>query len=618
MESAADVVKASVRETLAERERAVAEAERALWEVDRARALDAGCAIELLRADDELLEERQRLEGHRTFRTQLFDPKGRRRYGPRFTQYHLAKPQQGGEWPLGRPDRSADRAVAHASLLRSRVTGAPDPKAASLEAGAAYACAAAASAKEKAPSAAVASLEKTARHLLAAATKPTNERRVLRRRTKIAVVKEILRRRALMRPEKRRRDERRCRREHARLLAAERRTQRARRSAAHLMLFKDALRAERPFATSPSVDDAHAHVTSYLSLFSLSDDDHTDAEDEHDYDAFCRYFGGDGRSSSSSSSSSKKTSEPDDDRDSETTSPTTSPTEKTLSGEESTTRKHESSLNASSIATGADSLMPAPTTTDLREARLAALKTVHSLLSERGVRHLDGDLSDVRWVPNSLDHLRRHSLGRLADVHVRVLQEMLSFEEEKRDPELLAALGTLRAKAGAIAEARALFLEAARGRRYDDPELLEAESLRTKQAPPTGSFRLPRPGGRYDFALRDEARKLRKSGGDGLVASWFVSEAEAEPSPLTMSRRRRRREDSAALSSQIQVRRSSGEFEVDDDEAIISRAEDRRLRRPRHREETSSSSRRAEDQQGRRTTEQEGLFQLGAGRIVVK
>lgn len=200
-----------------------------------------------------------------------------------------------------------EKMFARAQWLRGRVKQAADPKAAALEAGAAFAEAAAAVVHQYQPqrskarafkindkdARAASALEDDARVLFQLATQPSNPRVVLRRAMNIAAMKEIHRRRELMRPEKRRKEERRARRLHARELAAERRRQRSRRAAAHLALFRDGLRSKgyAGFAATRAVEPntvvstfgaiiaserpqaAALHARNYLALFCLTDED---------------------------------------------------------------------------------------------------------------------------------------------------------------------------------------------------------------------------------------------------------------------------------------------------------------------------------------------------------
>lgn len=241
-------------------------------------ALTVGVAIQLFRADDELVEELQHVKrGNRDFKmpTALHDALGQRTYGTMFMHSAIsASPDAELWWPWGAAPLTdarccaPEKVLARAQWLRGRVKCAADPKAAALEAGAAFAEAAAALVRERHPRGrgkvvrikddvvvAASTLEDTARGLLRLAAQASNPRTVLRRATHIAVVKEVLRRRALMRPEKRAKSVAKARARHARELAAERRRQRARRKAAHLSLLRDMLRAEG----APGMPTTRAH-----------------------------------------------------------------------------------------------------------------------------------------------------------------------------------------------------------------------------------------------------------------------------------------------------------------------------------------------------------------------
>ena len=438
-----EAIKKAVRSALAKHEEYVAKVEEAIWEEDRNRALEVATAVELLRSDDEMLEEVQRLNGDRRFVTEFYDPKQRRRYGPQFAQYRKkTKVDPELWWPWGCVDRfqGADKALARAQWLKKRMKTAPDPKAVAIDAGVAFAGAAAASANLKDSPAA--SLEATARKLFDMATLPTNPKTVVRRAAKVAEMKETFRRRALMRPEVRLRDEVSAMRIHARHLAAERRTQRSRRQTAHLTLFRDAIRSKgKPGcpmtrADPPDILVATKHATRYLDLFSLHDDDHTDSEDEDDYPAYCRFFGG------TVVKATRTTKLGGDD----IAMPSPSPAPQETTGTISSGSTMSSLVGGTTIATTDGGLLPAPSLSELRSRRTAALMMVHRLLSSRGVRHVDKDLGDVDWEPNSVGHLASGSLGRLADLEARVLEELLAHGDKC---EHLAALGVLKAKVGA-------------------------------------------------------------------------------------------------------------------------------------------------------------------------
>lgn len=237
---------------------------------DQETAFAVASAIQLLRADDEALEEKQRLihfgtGSGRTFKTALRDEHLRFRYTRTFSQYNFRIEDAsslwwpwGGEAEVRKCLVDSDRMMARAQWLRSRAKRAADPNAVALEAGAAFAEAAAGVmshyAKQCSHSCvrnvdardanAARVLENDARQILQFATQRSNPRIVLRRAVQESKLKESLRRRQFMTPAKRIENERRARRLHARELAAERRRQRARSAAAHLALLRDALRSK--------------------------------------------------------------------------------------------------------------------------------------------------------------------------------------------------------------------------------------------------------------------------------------------------------------------------------------------------------------------------------------
>lgn len=237
---------------------------------DQGIASAVATAIQLLRADDEALEEKQRLldvdtGSGRTFKTALRDEHVRLRYSRTFSQYNFPIEDAsslwwpwGGEAEIRKGLVDGERMMARAQWLRSRAKRAADPNAVALEAGAAFAEAAAGvmshyvkqggrscRSKVNARDAHAARvLEDDARHLLQFATQRTNPRTVLRRAVQERKLKESLRRREFMSPAKRIKDEENARRLHARELAAERRRQRARSAAAHLALLRDTLRSK--------------------------------------------------------------------------------------------------------------------------------------------------------------------------------------------------------------------------------------------------------------------------------------------------------------------------------------------------------------------------------------
>ena len=138
-----------------------------------------------------------------------------------------------------------------------------------------------------------------------------------------------------------------------------------------------------------------------------------------------------------------------------------------------------------------EDLPPIPTVEELRQDRDTLLALFHALFFVRGVRHLDSDLTDPDWYPGSAAHLNGASLGGFADCHREVMEEYVPIRarEHAASPsddddyaELLASLGTLRAKAKDAAGAAEMFLRAAteRDRRRDArsgraSELKEAE-----------------------------------------------------------------------------------------------------------------------------------------------
>ena len=122
-------------------------------------------------------------------------------------------------------------------------------------------------------------------------------------------------------------------------------------------------------------------------------------------------------------------------------------------------------------------LPPPPTKAELRTARDSALKLLHDLFHCRGVRHLDGDLADGRWRVYSEKHILEGELGALQDEHRAILEELVDRKVDRGvdaddvddTPELLAALGALRAKARDTKGATRMLLMAAteRDRRRD-------------------------------------------------------------------------------------------------------------------------------------------------------
>ena len=206
--------------------------------------------------------------------------------------------------------------MARAQFLKGRVKKAPDPRALSLEVGAAFAEAAAATAREEAKERsklglpapgedeelgnAADQLEVEGRDFLKAAVVGSDAPTVLRRAASISVVRECVRRRERMRPEKRQASLLVARKLHSRELAAERRRQRHRKASAHLALVRDAIRSRGKAgkcssrALQPDAKAAADHAKRYLEYFVLSDDDRTDSDDEDDYLDLCKYFCGEG------------------------------------------------------------------------------------------------------------------------------------------------------------------------------------------------------------------------------------------------------------------------------------------------------------------------------------
>lgn len=89
-----EAVKAVIRLSVQQQERRVADVEEDVLRRDREDAFVVASAIQLLRVDDEALEEKQRLgdpsvSGEPAFETALYDEHSRRRYSSGFTRYGL-------------------------------------------------------------------------------------------------------------------------------------------------------------------------------------------------------------------------------------------------------------------------------------------------------------------------------------------------------------------------------------------------------------------------------------------------------------------------------------------------------------------------------------------------
>ena len=130
---------------------------------------------------------------------------------------------------------------------------------------------------------------------------------------------------------------------------------------------------------------------------------------------------------------------------------------------------------------------------ELRQDRDTLLALFHALFFVRGVRHLDSDLTDPDWYPGSAAHLNGASLGGFADCHREVMEEYVPIRarEHAASPsddddyaELLASLGTLRAKAKDATGAAEMFLRAAteRDRRRDARSARASELKEAEQA----------------------------------------------------------------------------------------------------------------------------------------
>ena len=158
--------------------------------------------------------------------------------------------------------------------------------------------------------------------------------------------------------------------------------------------------------------------------------------------------------------------------------------------------------------------------------------SLHALSIVRGVRPLDSDLTDPDWYPGSAARLYGASLGGFADCHREVMEEYVpirarihesSPSDDDDYAELLASLGTLRAKAKDAAGAAEMFLRAAteRDRRRDArggraTELKEAERCyeealtrrrRRLRARPSSHSRRPRDCTAPSFPRGPRARR---------------------------------------------------------------------------------------------------------------
>lgn len=289
-----EALKSSARLCVEQQAERIAEAKD---EVDRRKQSNAAAVastIKLLRVDDEALEETQRIaKQSRTFATALYDERGNTRYSSTFTQYK--NPIDDSEslwWPWGSTTKeqnkvctSLDKMVTRARMLRSRIKQAVDSHAAALEAGVAFAQAAAAAHPSrrgkdssslrrrttKEASNMAADLEEEARGLFRVAARHSNERLILRRATDAAVIKEAVRRRSFMKPAQKDEDVELARRLHARKLAAERRRQRTHQAEAYLALFRDSMRSKglAGYPTTRAVEPDVEVLPLYLPLIPI-------------------------------------------------------------------------------------------------------------------------------------------------------------------------------------------------------------------------------------------------------------------------------------------------------------------------------------------------------------
>ncbi|CAH0364271.1 unnamed protein product [Pelagomonas calceolata] len=618
--------KNKVRATIAVQDAMTGDREHGVLLKDRENALRVASIIEMLRADDEGLEEVQnlpQLQNDKKFETRLVDERGRRRYAPRFSKY--PPPALGPSnmwWPWGCPHtQDAGALMNRAQLLKEHYRSQPDPRGEALEVGVAFAEAAAAAHREanrrlvgnvegECPEdELVAHLEKEARDFLRMACGKSDVKQVLRRACSISACREIVRKRTFTRPEKIRDQVLVARKLHARECAAERRRQRKRRQCAHLALLRDSLRQKgRPgrttsSATGPDVKSGVKHYTELMTLFALNDDDdRTVSEDEDDYEAMITEFAGDpargvtpalseedeerlaheakfvskevidarvkagllfDRSHAKNQSTvaidgltiscrRERASAPPSVKSEGAVAATlatssslvTTPSQKRRVVEVSSIRSTQTPqkpppLTATQKVLATIEELPAiPTVEELRQDRDTLLALFHALFFVRGVRHLDSDLTDPDWYPGSAAHLNGASLGGFADCHREVMEEYVPIRarEHAASPsddddyaELLASLGTLRAKAKDATGAAEMFLRAAteRDRRRDArsaraSELKEAErvyeealnkrdAIRAEADAKTVSFDGPArtPRTRADDQKRAEA--LRKS-----------------------------------------------------------------------------------------------------------
>ena len=145
--------KNKVRATIAVQDAMTGDREHGVLLKDRENALRVASIIEMLRADDEGLEEVQnlpQLKDDKKFETRLVDERGRRRYAPRFSKY--PPPALGPSdmwWPWGCPHtQDAGALMNRAQLLKEHYRSKPDPRGEALEVGVAFAEAAAAAHRE--------------------------------------------------------------------------------------------------------------------------------------------------------------------------------------------------------------------------------------------------------------------------------------------------------------------------------------------------------------------------------------------------------------------------------------------------------------------------------------
>lgn len=536
-----------VRADIAVQDAITSDREHRVLSKDRESALRVASIIEMLRADDEGLEEVQNLPQRFTekkFETRLVDERGRRRYAPRFRQYPAPSLGPADMWrPWGSSkEGSAGDLMNRAQLLKENYRRQPDPRGEALEVGVAFAEAASAAHREanrrslgNADGAdipedeLVAHLEAEARDFLRQACAKSDVRKVLRRACSISTCKEIVRKRTYTRPEKVREQLFVARKLHARECAAERRRQRKRRQCAHLALLRDSLRSKgRPGRTTssaagPDVKSGVRHFSQLVEGFALDDDDDkTMSEDEGDYDAMVAAFAGD-----EARGIKAQLSEDDLERlDREAKSVPKEVIDARVKAGLLFDRTHsknnsrvavdgliissrrdrpvrarrgvEAKMTASQkvLATIEDLPVP-PSREELRQDRDTLLALFHALFFTRGVRHLDSDVAGPLTLGSDA-HIAGASLGGMADCHRQVLEEYVPIRanlhvDQPSDvddyAELLASLGTLRAKAKESAGAAEMFLRAATERdRRRDAKLARAVELDTAERAHTAAL----------------------------------------------------------------------------------------------------------------------------------